>query len=100
MSLYRKKPVVIEAVEFKGSTSDVADINDWIAGQVYHESPIKTRDIRTMEIDTREITIPEGTITWIANPGDYIIKGVNGEFYPCKPQIFAKTYEKVEENES
>jgi hypothetical protein len=33
----------------------------------------------------------------IARPGDYIIKGVNGEFYPCKPDIFAKTYEEVSE---
>lgn len=33
-----------------------------------------------------------------AEPGDYIIKGVNGEFYPCKPDIFEKTYERVEED--
>lgn len=39
----------------------------------------------------------EGTMT--ANIGDYIIKGVSGEFYPCKPDIFHKTYEKVEEEE-
>jgi len=37
----------------------------------------------------------EGTMT--ANIGDYIIKGVNGELYPCKPDIFEKTYEKVQE---
>ena len=37
----------------------------------------------------------EGTM--LASTGDYIIKGVNGEFYPCKPDVFAKTYEAVEE---
>lgn len=42
-----------------------------------------------------EIKTLEGTMT--ANIGDYIIKGVNGEFYPCKPDIFDKTYEEVKE---
>ena len=42
-----------------------------------------------------EIPTLEGQMT--ASPGDFIIKGVNGEFYPCKPTIFEKTYEKVDE---
>lgn len=80
---YRKKPVVIEAVRFTGDNfKDVsefaADISDGCSlrnGIVY--------------IDTLE-----GTMA--ANEGDWIIKGVKGEFYPCKPDIFAMTYEPVE----
>lgn len=45
---------------------------------------------------TMTIEILEGTMT--ANVGDYIIKGVNGEFYPCKPDIFEKIYELIENN--
>lgn len=85
MSRYRKKPVVIEAYQFDGSTTDVHLIEEWINGG---ECPtcggIKTRDCgRIIEIDTLE-----GTHT--ARAGDWIIKGVNGEFYPCKPDIFQK----------
>ena len=79
---YRKKPVVIEAVQWDGKNT--AAIDDfvptesrlWMAGMDF----IALR-IRTMEGDM------------IANTGDWIIKGVKGEFYPCKPDIFAATYE-------
>lgn len=83
---YRKKPVVIEAVKFGGSSTDVAAIQKWIAGGEYQEPHITTRDIRSLEIHTLE-----GVMT--ADPGDWIIRGVNGEFYPCKPDIFDATYE-------
>lgn len=83
MSRYRKKPVVIEAVQFDGTDESV----DWLLPQ-----------LRSGEIGraTNKLYIKtlEGTMT--ADKGDYIIKGVNGEFYPCKPDIFEKTYERVE----
>jgi hypothetical protein len=79
---YRKKPVVIEAVQFNGRNS--ADIHEFCGDKV--REPVGK--------DYLEIKTLEGI--HIASSGDYIIKGVNGEFYPCKPDIFEKTYEKVE----
>ena len=77
MSHYRKKPVVIEAVQWEGN--NLSDIQDF-----YRRDSILIGD--TICIQTLE-----GTMT--ANIGDWIIKGVKGEFYPCKPHIFAATYE-------
>lgn len=88
MGLYRKKPVVIEAVQYDGNFRclDIFSINE-----VSHF--VVSKD----ENGKQCIKIPtlEGEMT--ATIGDYIIKGVNGEFYPCKPDIFEKTYEKVGE---
>ena len=82
---YRKKPVVIEAVQFNGRNS--ADIHEFCGDKV--REPVGK--------DYLEIETLEGI--HIASPGDYIIKGIKGEFYPCKPDIFEKTYELVELNE-
>lgn len=82
---YRKKPVVIEAVKF---TDD--DYGTLCAlGSIGLKLEVKYNPTRL------EIKTLEGVMT--ADIGDYIIKGVQGEFYPCKPDIFEKTYEKVEE---
>lgn len=90
MPKFIKKPVIIEAYRFNGSSTDVALLNNWIAGgSCPEEGGIKTRDIKNFEIHTLE-----GVMT--ANPGDWIIKGVQGEFYPCKPDIFEATYDEVE----
>lgn len=72
---YRKRPVVIDALLFDGGNG--ADVADWSGGTV----------------DEDRVMIPtiEGDLT--ASPGDYVIRGVAGEFYPCKPDIFAATYE-------
>lgn len=83
---YRKKPVVIEAFHFTG-TQDLFDDLAWLtkalrSGTVYYqggENPYLT--IETWEGKMR------------ANVGDWIIQGVKGELYPCKPDIFALTYE-------
>lgn len=83
MPVYRKKPVEIEARLFK-NTTDSSDIVSWILshGQFAEFTGIIIL-IRTLEGDMS------------ASIGDYIIKGVAGEFYPCKPDIFAATYELV-----
>lgn len=82
---YRKKPVVIEAIQFDGNNHQ--DISDFI-GQ--HEG----KDGMSFAMgDFVNIQTLEGVMT--ASVGDYIVRGVNGEFYPCKPDIFAKTYEQV-----
>lgn len=84
MSKYRKKPVVIDAIQFNKGIIP----NDVIAAlgsnPVVFEPP--NFYIATLE-GKMEISL-----------GDYIIKGVKGEFYPCKPDIFEKTYEKVHGN--
>ena len=76
---YRKKPVVIEAVQWTGENH--AEMCEFIDPEVFEIIPRVGLVIHTLEGDHH------------ASPGDYIIKGVNGEFYPCKPDIFAKTYE-------
>lgn len=88
---FRKKPVVIEAFQYS-----VDEIPEWALkalddGRIEDFSPdhghFGNLEIKTLEGDH------------LARPGDYIIKGVNGELYPCKPDIFAKTYDKVDEDE-
>ena len=76
---YRKKPVVVEAVQWTGENR--AEMCEFIDPEVFDIKPKEGLIIHTLEGDHH------------ASPGDYIIKGVNGEFYPCKPDIFAKTYE-------
>ncbi|MDQ0344235.1 hypothetical protein J2S14_003076 [Lederbergia wuyishanensis] len=80
---YRKKPVIIEAIQFKGGNYN--DIELFIGGQV-HKGVNEIGNVKQIIIETLE-----GAMT--ANIDDYIIKGVKGEFYPCKPDIFEATYE-------
>jgi hypothetical protein len=80
MAFYRKKPVVIEAEQFNNS----ADIHEFCGD--YVREPVGKNYM--------EIITLEGIMK--ASKGDYIIKGVNGEFYPCKPDIFEKTYDPIE----
>lgn len=86
MSKFRKKPVIIEAVQFDGTDESC----DWLLPQLV--SGVISRSCNKLYIKTLEGVME-------ASLGDWIIKGVNGEFYPCKPDIFDKTYERVEETE-
>ena len=81
-----KKKVVIEAVHWNGN--EVSETPDWILEALNNEVLVHFGD----KVQVRTL---EGVMT--ASPGDYIIRGVDGELYPCKPDIFEKTYEKVEE---
>ena len=77
---FRKKPIVIEAMQWLNNGPAIIA---WIGHhQAFFKPPVIV--IRTLEGDTE------------ASPGDWIIKGVKGEFYPCKPDIFEATYEEVE----
>lgn len=87
MAQYRKKPVVIEAIQFtRNNINEVEAFTEYAA----HTFQIERRidGIATCIIPTLEGQ-------HIATEGDWIIKGVQGEYYPCKPDIFEKTYEKV-----
>lgn len=77
---YRKKPVVIDAIQFLGD-KNLQECVDFIG-------PSCGGDDSRIAIETREGVMQ-------CNKGDWIIKGVKGEFYPCKPDIFEATYEPV-----
>ena len=85
---YRKKPVVIEARQFLNDSYSY-EILHWInRGQVKNGGQLASWKNSVLIIPTLE-----GDHT--ANSGDWIIQGVQGEFYPCKPDIFEQTYEKA-----
>lgn len=90
---YRKKPVEVEAWQWEGKWLDECkDVPDWIwdaleSGNL-EEYSTSIYDEMIIEIQTLECE-------HVAFPGDYIIKGVKGELYPCKPDIFEMTYEEV-----
>lgn len=96
MPFYRKKPVVIEAVQLNWRNwSAVCDLLGDIIGVDNPGRPSFDFSDNCGETvgPWIEVTIPTLEGDHIAKHGDFIIKGVNGEFYPCKPDIFAKTYD-------
>ncbi|WP_046335967.1 hypothetical protein [Xenorhabdus bovienii] len=86
MAKFRKKPVVIDAFLFKGESNLNPEIPEWFVDAVLN-SEIKAEPdhiiIRTLEGNHR------------ADIGDWIIQGIKGELYPCKPEIFELTYEAI-----
>ena len=88
---YRKKPVVIEAMQFLDNAETITNLAEFIDNQ----------DLRLDYADPKNPVIKIETLEGVmsASVGDYIIKGVKGGFYPCKPDIFEQTYEAVGESE-
>lgn len=88
---YRKKPVVIEAIHL--TVDNVDEVAKWCGGKtVREEKPGDPSDVYTALL----IPTLEGAMTGETHSGgDYIIRGVQGEFYPCKPGIFEATYEEA-----
>jgi len=91
MPKFRKKPVVIEAFQF--GMQDKSDLPIW-AKEAIQEGYIKPFSQYGGSIRWAEIETLEGTMR--AEIGDYIIRGIKDEIYPCKPDIFEATYEPVE----
>ena len=96
---YRKKPVVIEAVQWDGTSGGASTVIEWVEGNEgcarYRCPPggcTGTEEGHCVAIETLE-----GTVS--ASAGDFIIRGVQGEFYPCKSDIFEATYERVDDDE-
>lgn len=77
---YRKKPVIVEARQYTRIGLDAERVAEWCGGEQTN--------------DGCEVQTQHGTA--LARYGDWIIKGVNGEFYPCRPDVFRETYEPVE----
>ena len=90
---FRKKPVVIDAVQL--TVDNFADVENFIGCSSNNRHYINERDFlkKTNPVGLFIKTL-EGNM--LASINDYIIKGISGEFYPCKPDIFAATYEKAE----
>ena len=84
---YRKKPVCIEAVQFTR--------NNWDEVVSFTNNTAHTLVIERSINGTCTCIVPTLEGKHIATENDFIIKGVHGEFYPCKPDIFEKTYELV-----
>ena len=80
---FRKKPVVIEAVQLPTDPNYAGGWPGWL---------FESEDLKQVQKGF-EIETPEGVM--LARRGDWIIRGVSGEIYPCKPDIFEKTYEEV-----
>lgn len=92
MTRYRKKPVEIEAKSYGGDgarpTTGWATLAEWCGGRLIRSDDGSGR-VYGIAIDTLEGVM-------IAGPDDYIVRGVQGEFYPVKPDIFKATYEVAE----
>lgn len=95
---YRKKPVTIDAVQWTGY--NVYDVYHFFTNYEHiNEANVQLDNDDHFYFDKDKLIIKTLEGDMIASFGDYIIRGVAGEFYPCKPDIFESTYEKVEEEE-
>lgn len=93
MAKFRKKPVVIDAIQWNGGV-EVIDIFH-MAGESLPRDGYKRVLKHNMADGTLTISTLEGDM--VASLGDWIIRGVQGEVYPCKPDIFEQTYEAVDD---
>ena len=91
---YRKKPLVIEALEYHSAltSQELKDFCPTAKFRGKYEFQSSREIVSVIEIDTLEGTM-------VAAKGDWIIKGVAGEFYPCKPHIFRATYDEAEDGQ-
>lgn len=91
MSKFRKRPVVIEAFRWTGDVDQTED-------PVWCCDAMKAGTVRFEGVGTNDVALLIDTLegTHRADQGDWIIQGVKGELYPCKPDIFALTYEAVD----
>ena len=90
MKKYRMLPVIVEAIQWLGVTSDTKALSGWIS----------------LNGAKNQFDVHDGKVYLLVNDkeveielGDYIVKGQNGKFYSCKPHIFWKTYEEIKEKE-
>lgn len=98
---FQKKPVIIEAMQLIGSSSEHHAVYLWVESHVGSFNPHSDElPVQGVSIDPETgfmlIATLEGVMS--AKPGDWIIRGVQGEFYPCKPDIFEQSYEPVNSN--
>ena len=87
MKKYIKKQIKIEAVQWTGD--NLIEVAEFLSTN-RNQNFVIDNGTKTIELETLEGTM-------IASDGDYLIKGITGEFYPCKPRIFEESYEEVNE---
>ena len=98
---YRKKPIEIEAIQLLDTPKSIHEVTEFIQGKVDNRGVVASErwddyvGYVQKEGGIKLLTLESDGQTQIASFGDYIIKGIKGEFYPCKPDIFELTYEKV-----
>lgn len=94
---YSKKPVIIEALQFKYDQKSIDELK-LFAGKCFGNITKKRHmgALAYAEIKTLEDGVDDLTVVHIATEGDFIIKGIQGEFYACKPDIFKDSYDVVE----
>lgn len=96
---YTKKPVTIEAMRLAGSPARTHAVYQWIEAntQGSFDPDAEQLPMSGVSIDPGTGFLLIATLEGVmqAKPGDYIIRGVQGEFYPCKPDIFEATYEEA-----
>ncbi len=97
---YRKKPVTIQAMQWDGTALGATPIIDWILANGGSASYYAPGEWDGGETQSEYIVIRTLEGMMLTSPGDYVIRGVQGEFYPCKPDIFAATYETMTSNPS
>ena len=95
---FRKKPVTIEAVQFVYTTEGIEQLKEFCGGAL---GDIKKNRHPSAKAEAQIMTLEDGKdyfiVAHVATEGDWVIKGVQGEFYACKPDIFEQTYERVYE---
>ena len=101
MPRFQKKPVVIEARQYTGTASEMHDVYLWVEANTQGSFDFLDNKVPASGVSIHpatgfmHIATLEGVLQ--ADPGDWIIRGVQGEFYPCKPDIFELTYEQAGE---
>lgn len=93
---YRKKPVVIDAIQFTNDYNTIVRVIEWVEG-IDMSTSVIGMDATVSNIQDHGYFIHTLEGKMKVDFGDYVIKGVKGEFYPCKPDIFEATYEEVVE---
>lgn len=94
MAKWRKKPVVIEAIQITNEIGSLSEMPEWAEDACMTSTLTKVHEtIGDDEIVCRGWNIESLEGTMRADLGDYIIRGIKGEIYACKPDVFAATYE-------
>ena len=96
---YRKKPIVVDAIQW--TCNNLNEVMNFIDSEFKYDPNtdyVTSKFIFCKDSKRLQINTLEGTM--LVSKGDYIIKGVKGEIYPCKPDIFEKSYEEVLKDES
>jgi hypothetical protein len=95
MAFFRKRPITVEARQLGQDYDDDMAIAKWCGARLLGDEDVSLEDPTTGTTALIKITTREGVM--YAMPGDWIVKGTVGEFYPVKPDIFNEIYETVQE---